>query len=453
LNLATAGFLCLIVIVLLSLFGSLISGAILSIAAIGALDFFFAPPLLSLRISDPINILALLTFLTTTLVITYLMTRLRREKDVSEIQRKEVKRLYELAQQLLALTPEEADPPRLLELFRDAFRLQAVCLVEAESGASNLSGKSHHKLEAWTKVGHKAERDLDDFERKISVRNLRVGGQLIGVLGLEGLAHQDVTTNALAALATAMLERTRIFRTATHAAAAAQAENLRGTLLDALAHAVKTPLATILAAVGGLRATGNLTLNHLDFVDVVELEAGHLDRLTSRLLRMANLDREEVSLQLQPVDLSTLIADEIKLKSQQFADHNLSLVNEKGTHKKHVDVEADPELLSLALAQLIENACKYSQPGSKIEVSADTDEDSVAIRVRNGSYIPPEERTKIFDRFYRGKQLCQSTSGTGLGLDIARRIAMAHGGTLVLEESSKDGSIFRITVPVSVRAR
>jgi two-component system sensor histidine kinase KdpD len=451
LNLATTGFLCLIVIVLLSFFGSLLSGTILSVVAVACLDYFFAPPILSLRISDPRNILALGTFLTTTLAITYLMTRVRRERQASELQRKEMKRLYELAQQLLALAPEEIDPPRLLALFRDAFALRAVCLIETETLASHLIGGSRNNLEAWARAGHSAEKDLDDFDREISVRNLRVAGKVTGILSFEGLANQELTADALAALATAMLERTRAFRAAAHAAAAAQAEHLRSTLLDALAHAVKTPLATILAAVGGLRSTGDLKPDHLEFVDVVESETAQLGRLTTRLLRMANLDREEVRLQLQQVDVSALIADEVNQKSQQFADHKLSLVDGRGNREKLVDVHADPELLRLAIAQLIENACKYSQPGSRIEVSADANEDSVAIRVRNGGYIPLEEQSKIFERFYRGKQLRQSTSGTGLGLDIARRIAMAHGGTLILEDSNKDGSIFRITVPASVR--
>jgi signal transduction histidine kinase len=154
---------------------------------------------------------------------------------------------------------------------------------------------------------------------------------------------------------------------------------------------------------------------------------------------------------LQHVDISSLIAEELKLKSQQFADHKLLLVDERDCNGGHTDVDADPELLRLALAQLVENACKYSQPGSRVEVSAHGDEDSVAIRVRNCGHIPTEEQSKIFDRFYRGKHLRDSTPGTGLGLDIARRIALAHGGALALEDSGKGGSIFRITIPVAVR--
>jgi two-component system sensor histidine kinase KdpD len=451
LNLATAGFLCLIVVVLPSFFGNMMSATILSVVAVAWLDYFFAPPILSLRISDPLNVLALATFLTTTLAITYLITRVRREKQASELQRKEMKRLYELARQLLALTPEEIDPPRLLTLFRDVFALRAVCLFENETAISYIVGDPHYDLEARTRIGYLAGEDRDDVLCRTSVRCLRVAGQPIGALGFEWPDHQEFTPDSLSALETAMLERVRAFHAATQAAAAAQAERLRTMVLDALAHAVKTPLATVLAAIGGLRETGALESDHLEFVDVIEAETARLGSLTTRLLRMATLDGKEVRPRLQRVDVSRLVAEELNLMSRQFADHKLSLVQDGDRADAIVSVVADPELLRLALSQLIENACKYSQPSSNVDVSAYANEGSVAIRVRNCGYIPTEEQSKIFDRFYRGKQSRDSTAGTGLGLDIARRIALAHGGTLALEDSGRDGSTFRITLPVAVK--
>ena len=93
LDLATAGFLCLIVVVLLSSFGNMVSATVYSVVAVACLDYFFAPPILSLRVSDPLNILALAAFLTTSLSITFQVTRVRRERLLSELQRKEMKRL------------------------------------------------------------------------------------------------------------------------------------------------------------------------------------------------------------------------------------------------------------------------------------------------------------------------------------------------------------------------
>jgi two-component system sensor histidine kinase KdpD len=445
LNFATSGFFCLTVVVLLSFFGSLISAAVISIVAIAALDYYFAPPILSLRVSDPLNILALLAFLTTALTVTYLMTRLRRESYASDVQRREMKRLYELAQMLLALPPEEITSPRLIALFRDVFALRAVCLFENETASSYIVGEPRYDLEARTRLGYLAGKDQDDVFCRVSIRCLKVAGQTTGALGFEWPDHQEFTANSLSALETVMLEKVRAFESATRAAAIMEAESLRTAILDALAHAVKTPLSTILAAAGGLRETSGLKANQLDFVDVVEAEATRLGKLTTRLLRMATLDREEVRPRSRQVDVADLIAEELTLTSQRFADHEFSLV-QGGL----LNVNADPELLRLALAQLIENACKYSTAGSKVEVSAQAEQSVVAIRVRNCGPIPKEEKTKIFDRFYRGKQSRDSTPGTGLGLYIARRIAVAHGGTLALEETDADTSIFRITIPITM---
>jgi len=449
LNLATAGFLCLVVIVLLSSNGSMISAVFHSIVAVACLDYFFTDPFLSLRVADPRNILALGVFLTASLAITFQVTRVRREKQRSVLQRKEVKRLYELAQQLLSLTPEEIDPPRLLTLFRDVFSLRAVCLFDNKTALSYIVGEPRYDLEARTRRGYLLSEDSDDELCRTSVRCLRVAGESTGVLGFEWPDDPEFTPDSLSTLEATMLERVRAFHAAAQAAVAAQAESLRITMLDALAHAVKTPLATILAAIGGLHALGGLTSDHLEFVEVVELESARLSNLTTRLLRMATLDREEVRPRLQRLDISNLIAEELGLKSQQFADHKLSLI-EEGNHDLP-GIAGDPELLRLALAQLIENACKYSQPGSAVAVSAQAIDGSVAIRVRSHSHIPTEERSKIFDRFYRGKHSCDTTTGTGLGLDIARRIMLAHGGTIALEDSSEDESIFCITLPVSTR--
>jgi two-component system sensor histidine kinase KdpD len=451
-NLAAAGFLCLVVVVLLSSFGSMTSSAIHSIVAAASLDYFFAPPIHSLRVSDPVNMLALAVFLTTSLGITFQVTRVRRERQVTAHERDEVKRLYELAQQLMALKPEDIDTPRLLTLFRDVFALRAVCLYENKTGTSYTIGEPRYDLETRTRMGYLAGVDSDDALCQTSIRSLQIEGKHTAVLGFEWPDSDGFTPDSLSTLETTMLERVRAFHATAQAAVAAQAESLRSMLLDAFAHAVKTPLATILTAMGGMRATGGLNSGHLEFVDVVESETSRLSNLTTRLLRMATLDREEVKPRLQRVDISLLIAEELELKSQQFDDHRFSLTDEgegiEGCAMDLHDVDADSDLLRLALAQLIENACKYSQSGSTVKVSTQSIEGSIVIRVRSRSHIPAGERSKIFDRFYRGESSRDATPGTGLGLDIARKIMLAHGGTLALEDSGETESVFRITIPV-----
>src|SRR3984885_6549812 len=262
LNFSITGFVFLIVVVLQSLVGSFGSSAVVSLVAVLCLDFFFTPPVFSFEVTDPLDILALISFLTTGLVITRLTTKARK---------------------------------------------------------------------------------------------------------------------------------------ANHAAAAAEAELFRGAILDALAHEFKTPLATIVTAAGGLRELGPLRPEQLELADTVETEASRLSLLTSRLLRTAQLDREEVKPQLEFTDMADLVTVVADQYSRQWTDRSLSIRKDAVA----TGVMADPELLQLALRQLLDNACKYSVPGSAVRVSIDSQDEWVAVRTANsGSHIRPNERSRIFDRFY-----------------------------------------------------
>src|ERR1700687_3202937 len=130
LDLTVTGFLYLIIVVLQSLAGDFVSSAIVSIIADLCLNFFFAPPLFSFRVSDSSDFWALVAFLITGLVITRLTTKVRGEMQVSELHRRDMKLLYELSQRLFALDPREEMMSKSVALFRTVFGLEAVCLYE-----------------------------------------------------------------------------------------------------------------------------------------------------------------------------------------------------------------------------------------------------------------------------------------------------------------------------------
>lgn len=182
---------------------------------------------------------------------------------------------------------------------------------------------------------------------------------------------------------------------------------------------------------------------------MVESEASRLSLLTSRLLRTAQLDREEVKPQLELTDIADLVAGLAEQYSRQWTDRKLSI----RTETEATGVMADPELLQLALRQLLDNACKYSAPGSAVSVSIDSQDKWVAIRTSNsGSRIRPSERSRIFERFYRGAEAAHRAPGSGLGLYVARKIVHAHGGSLDLEtgitnNNNNKETAFRLALP------
>jgi two-component system, OmpR family, sensor histidine kinase KdpD len=446
LNFSVTGFIYLIVIVLQSLAGSFASSAVVSVVAVLCLDFFFTTPLFSFEVTNPLDILALISFLTTGLVITRLTTRVRKEAAISDRQRLQVDRLYQLAQRLLALNPETTTCSTSTELFQDVFGLQAVCLFDAATGEIHCTGDQPNGLAEQTRAACSSGKDSEDAGSGILVRCLHAGGNTIGAISFEGLRDSKLTAGPLSALAAAMLERTRTFRNASQATAAAQAESFRGAILDALAHEFKTPLATIVTAAGGLRELGPLVVEQLELTDIVEAEASRLSALTSRLLRAAQVDREDIKPRMEftnMADLVTVVADQF---SRQWTDRKL-LVHKEGPD---AGVMADRELLQLAFRQLLDNACKYSVPGSTVTVSIDSQDEWVAIRTSNrGNLIRPSERSRIFERFYRGDEARHRTPGSGLGLYVARKIVHAHGGSLDLEMAmnSKQETAFRLALP------
>jgi two-component system sensor histidine kinase KdpD len=161
LNLSITGFVYLLVVVLQSLLGNFASSAAVSVLAVLCLDFFFTAPLFSFEVTNPLDVLALISFLTTGLVITRLTTKVREEAARSHHQRRQVGRLYELAQRLLALDVEEALLARSVELFHDVLDLRAVCLFDAAEVEIHCAGNSLHGLADEIPAAYSAGRDCE----------------------------------------------------------------------------------------------------------------------------------------------------------------------------------------------------------------------------------------------------------------------------------------------------
>jgi signal transduction histidine kinase len=182
--------------------------------------------------------------------------------------------------------------------------------------------------------------------------------------------------------------------------------------------------------------------------EMAETEASRLGLLTSRLLRIARLDREDVRPQLELTDLAELVAHLVEQYAERWTDRKLSLSNAADC----TDVLADAELLRLAARQLLDNACKYSHSGAAIKIGIELQNELVTVLVWNsGSRLLSKERSRIFERFYRGADARQLAPGSGLGLYVARKIVQAHGGNLELESdtSEPEGVSFRLTMPIA----
>ena len=451
-NVASVSFCYLLLVLLISLSGDLISSALVSFAAVGCLDYFFVEPVLSFRVEKPVNVLVLASFLVTGLTISRLTAQGRARAAASQLDHQKLQQLYGLAQKLLAMEPG-ADPDKgFLDLFIGVFGIRSVCLFDATSGELQFAGTPSALLEETTGEAFVRGNDRDDPENRTYARCIRIGGSPTGAIGFEGLEDPHLAAGPLGALGAALLERTHSFRTTGRGAAGAHSESYRTAILDALAHEFRTPLSTILAAAGALREVDSLGPHYREMAETVESEAARLSRLTSRLIRTARLEQAEVKPWMELMDLSSVIAETAEQYAKLWPTHNISIVKECESS----NVLADPELIRLLVSQLLDNACKYSTPGSPVTLRVSHRDVYVALRVRSGgNAIQPSEKQRIFDRFYRGVGGRRMAPGSGLGLFVSRKIALAHGGRLELdtEDATADGTAFCLMLPIPENER
>jgi two-component system sensor histidine kinase KdpD len=450
LNSASAALLYLVAVVLQSLDCGFLEAAIVSLLATSALDYFFIDPLFTFNVTDPLDGVTLAGLLVVSLVVTRIQSRSRGRAGELRLQRNSMESLYRVGQELLALAPAAVAGPALLDPLVSVFELSAVCLFDAATLECHISGHSRGDLVAKTRNAFVLSEDAAYPEAGIVVRCLRARDAVSGAIGFEGLRDPELTAPALAALVAAALQRAQAFRSATAAAAHAQAEMLRSAILDGLAHEFKTPLATILTAAGGLRATGSMQPEQAELAEMIEVEASRLGDLTSRLIRLARLDREEVKPRLERIDAAELAEMSAKRYAKVWPNRRIRFRRQGGNS----EVRVDPELIGLALSQLLENACRYSEADSLVLIEFAEEDRLAAVTVWNdGPPIPVNERERIFERFYRGDAARTAAPGSGLGLFVARKIVLAHGGNLSLVDpgaNRKSGVGFRLTVPISI---
>lgn len=215
-------------------------------------------------------------------------------------------------------------------------------------------------------------------------------------------------------------------------------------MLDGLAHAFKTPLTTITVSSSGLLAAGELSTQQASLVDLINREATRLSQLTTRLLRTSRLEPSRIVLHEKVINVRTLIQgvlDECAFQLQ-------SRVVDVSIAPEITRVRCDPQLLTLALVQILDNAAKYGPQDSLVRISAESSGSQAVLRIHNkGSYIPPTERNKVFTRFYRSPSVEHRAPGTGLGLSVAKKAVEAHGGKISIESDVQAGTTFVIAIP------
>jgi two-component system sensor histidine kinase KdpD len=448
-NATTAGFLYLVTILLLAHYGGLIESIAASFAAAICFNYFFLPPILKFTISDPQNWVALFAFLATAILVSKLSATAIAQTQAALDRQTEMERLYALSRGILLIGDDQSVAKQAARQIARTFDFSGVSLYERATGEIHRAGKQD--MPDWDDRLREVALQgtfLQDPATQTVVTAIRLGADPIASLALRGGALSDSALQSLANLVAIALERAHAIEAANRADVARQSGELKSTLLDAIAHEFKTPLTSIKAAASALLEAPLANASQKELVTILDEEADRLGRLVTEALQMARIEAGRVYLNRKLESAADIVSHAVAGLSPQLGDRPI-----------HIDVplslapvEADSELIELALRLLIDNALKYSPPGSPVAIQARPSGNRLVLAVHNeGSGIPESEQPKLFGKFYRAPETSQKVPGSGMGLAIARDIVEAHQGQIWVESSPGQGAEFCISLPHSLQ--
>ncbi|MFF9159979.1 DUF4118 domain-containing protein [Streptomyces longwoodensis] len=402
----------------------------LASAVVGSLllNWFFTPPVHTLTIADPQNIVAIVVFVGVAVAVASVVDLAARRTQQAARLRAESEILSFLAGNVLR---GETGLEDLLERVRETFGMESVALLErtAETAPWTCAGS----------VGPRPAETPDDADVDVPVGDhmaLSLRGRVLPAADRRVLA-------AFAVQAAVVLDRQRLKGEADRAEELAEGNRIRTALLAAVSHDLRTPLAGIKAAVTSLRSDDVewSEEDEAELLEAIEEGADRLDQLVGNLLDMSRLQTGTVTPVLRETDLDEVVPMALGGVPEDSVELDIP--------ETLPMVQVDRGLLERAVANVVENAVKHSPPGEKVLVSASALADRVEVRiVDRGPGVPDEAKERIFEPFQRYGDSPRGV-GVGLGLAVARGFTEAVRGTVHAEDTPGGGLTMVLSVPIA----
>lgn len=446
-NATTAGFAYLIAVLVIATGWGFPEALAASILCVLCFNYFFFEPIGTFNIAEPQNWVALFAFLVTAIIASELSSLARKRAQMAVDREHEMERLYALSRAILLTDPARSAPKQIAARIAEIFGLRSVALYDALTGETYLAGPENmENIEARLQQSAMPD-STPSNEGGTLVRPIELGRRPIGALAIHPNAMSEAAFQAVSNLVAIVLERVRGQEATSRAEAARQSEELKSTLLDAIAHEFKTPLTSIKASsTAMLSAPSGLSDEQRELVSIVDEEADHMSRLVSEAIQMARLEAGRIKLNKELCTVENLVRPLFREMASQLEGRKVDVQIAEGLP----GVFADGELIPLVIRHLVDNAVRYTPPGSPLCLRAERRSDHVAISVADrGPGIPEREREKIFEKFYRSPHTRRHVTGSGLGLAISKEILEAHGGDISVEGGAEGGSVFTITLPLN----
>lgn len=363
----------------------------------------------------------------------------------------EMNSLLDFIRSTLQMNLSARPGPQLAGNLHTMFKLEAVALFDADLQEVYQAGKWKADPGELAQNVYHFETSDDDAQAGISRRVVRLGTVPVGSLLVRGNLS-PLTNSALAAVIAITFDRYRATANENRIEAEREAERMRATVLDSLAHAYKTPLTAIRAASSGLAEMGKLSPAQGELVALIDEQANLLSELTTRLLTTARLGGAEagessLALRIEPVWAASLVEEVVAGLGERGSASTIVVA----ISSPDLEFACDRRLAVMLLTQYLDNACKYSDAHSTITITIEPSGNEVIFSVHSfGAVIPAADRERIFDRYYRSSASATRAAGTGIGLSIAKQAALAHGGSVWVASDETVGTTFFAAIPAGI---
>ncbi|MBI5069109.1 MAG: DUF4118 domain-containing protein [Deltaproteobacteria bacterium] len=415
---------------------------------VGCYDFFFVPPPFTFDIGDARYLLTFAMLFAAGVVVSSLTSGLRQERQAALRREERALAQYGLASALASASSAAAVCQAAARFAASAFGGSAAVLLRGEAGTLELAaaegGAPSPELTSWARSALASGRPAGAADGLLCLP-LLAGLEPVGVLGVAPWAEdgsdaeRTPLVEALAQQVASALLRVRLGEEARQAERRASAEEQRSALLSSVSHDLRTPLAAITGAATALRGDPALPpAQRAELLETVCEEAERMERLVANLLDMTRLQGGAAP-RREWVPLEEVLGAALARVERLLGDRPVKVEGAAAL------VHADPVLLGQLFLNLLENAAKYTPPGTPLTIRCRQADEATEVEVADrGPGFGQAEPERLFERFSRGSH--PGVGGAGLGLAIARAIAEVHGGTLTAQRGDP-GAVFRLTLP------
>jgi two-component system, OmpR family, sensor histidine kinase KdpD len=428
-----------------------------AVLGVGLFDFFFVPPFYSLTVNDPKHLVTFAVMLAAGLLVGQLTAGLRYAARVSQHREERARVLFEFARELSSQLELEPIVERAQATVAATFQSQVAVLLPDNDGRLRKPAQAPDEVDLgaaqWSfDRGAPAGLNTDTLAgSKCLYLPLRAPMRVRGVLVLKPRARRTLQIPELrqqldtfASLIGISLERVHYVDVARQAATAIETERLRNTVLSSLSHDLRTPVSALIGLAESLLLhPPPLSATQAETARSLAEQARRIARMLENLLEMARLSAGATRLSLRWNALEETVGTALAALQGALAAHTV----ETDLPADLPLVEYDALLMERVFGNLIENAAKYTPPGSRIRIQARAEPHQLTVQVcDNGPGLPAGREQAVFEAFERGSRE-DARPGVGLGLALALAIVQAHQGTLVAEPAPGGGACFRIALP------